>query len=132
VNIRLSQHFTGEELVNLTLAWWQSMDESAGDCFRNSTSRSRFSPVHSASAYTRPNACVAYQQCSAPRASRESCPLAPTLTRIACQLMMMTAPALNRGGVDAQDSDANAMERHTAVPYGKGAIFIDGSLYIHP
>lgn len=27
---------------------------------------------------------------------------------------------------------SGAMERHTAVPYGKGAIFIDGSLYIHP
>jgi hypothetical protein len=25
-----------------------------------------------------------------------------------------------------------ATERHTAVPYGKGGIFIDGSLYIHP
>jgi hypothetical protein len=25
-----------------------------------------------------------------------------------------------------------AMERHTAVPYGKGAIFVDGALYIHP
>jgi hypothetical protein len=25
-----------------------------------------------------------------------------------------------------------AIERHTAVPYGRGAIFVDGALYIHP
>ena len=25
-----------------------------------------------------------------------------------------------------------AIERHTAVPYGKGGIFVDGALYIHP
>jgi hypothetical protein len=27
---------------------------------------------------------------------------------------------------------SGAMERHTAVPYGKGAILVDGALYIHP
>jgi hypothetical protein len=27
---------------------------------------------------------------------------------------------------------SGATEGHTAIPYGKGAIFVDGTLYIHP